>query len=60
MSATEIEGAEVERILRDPAASHWLKSALESAIKRDPADALNDALLLAGILEERLREILEL
>jgi hypothetical protein len=49
-----------EAILADPAASEWIKDALQSALGRDPVDALNDALLLAAALEERLRAVLEL
>ena len=51
---------EAEEILGDPAASSWLKDALKSALERDPVDALNDALALAGTLEARLRTVLEL
>jgi hypothetical protein len=47
-------------ILADPQASEWLKSALKSAAARDPIDALNDALVLAATLEERLRSELDL
>jgi hypothetical protein len=47
--------ASVQRILTDPTSSDWIKSALHAALQRDPVNALNDALLLAGILEERLR-----
>jgi hypothetical protein len=50
----------LEDILSDPAASEWLKSALRSALGRDPADALNDALVLAATLEDRLRAVLGL
>ena len=49
-----------EEILDDPSVSDWLKAALRSALERDPVDALNDALLLAATLEERLRTVLEL
>jgi hypothetical protein len=42
-------------LLEDPATSTWLKSMLQWAMERDPVDALNDALALAEILEERLR-----
>jgi hypothetical protein len=49
----------VERILADPAASHWLKAALLAALERDPVDAANDAEALAQALEERAAEILE-
>ena len=47
-------------ILSDPAVSEWLKSALQAAVTRDPLDALNDALLLAATLEDRLRSELGL
>ena len=47
-------------IIADPETSEWLKSALQSAAQRDPIDALNDALVLAATLEERLRRELDL
>jgi len=49
-----------QEILADPRASNWLKSALKSAAERDPIVALNDALLLAATLEDRLRSELDL
>jgi hypothetical protein len=49
-----------DEILADPETSAWLKSALQSAANRDPIDALNDALVLAATLEERLRRELDL
>ena len=49
-----------EMALSHASTSRWLKNALREALERDPADALNDALALAGILEDRLRRILEL
>ncbi len=49
-----------QEILADPAASEWLKVALKGAIERDPVDALNDALVLAATLEDRLRRELDL
>jgi hypothetical protein len=49
-----------QEILADPAASQWLKVALQGAIERDPVDALNDALVLAATLEDRLRRELDL
>ena len=49
-----------QEILADPAASEWLKSALKSAVDRDPVDALNDALVLAATLEDRLRSEFDL
>jgi len=48
-----------DQVFRDESASEWLKSALQGALDRDPVDALNDALLLASVLEERLREELQ-
>ena len=57
MPTPDIEG---EEILEDPSASDWLKGALRSALERDPVDALNDALVLAATLEERLRAALDL
>jgi hypothetical protein len=50
----------VEEVMADPCSSAWLKTGLSAALERDPVDALNDALALAGILEERLRTLLEL
>lgn len=46
----------IEEVFNDPAASTWLREALRTALERDPADALNDALALADILDTRLRE----
>ena len=60
MSAVAEAMPEIRRILEDPAVSNWLKAALAEAIERDPVDALNDALLLAQTLDERLREALGL
>jgi hypothetical protein len=57
---TPLAESRVEELLADPAASHWLKQALQTSLKRDPVDALNDSLALAGILEERLRRAFEL
>lgn len=42
-------------ILADQAVSAWLRSALQTALKRDPVDALNDALALAAALDTHLR-----
>jgi hypothetical protein len=50
----------VEEIMADQSASDWLKTALSAALERDPVDALNDTLALAGILEDRLRNVLDL
>lgn len=50
----------VAEILADQAASAWLKESLESALTRDPVDALNDALMLASVLETQLRAVFDL
>jgi hypothetical protein len=51
------EVLEARAVLADPATSYWLKSAIEAAIARDPVDALNDALVLAAVLDGRLRDV---
>jgi len=60
MSAAAETMPAIQEILEDPAVSDWLKAALAEAIARDPVDALNDALLLAQTLDDRMREILGL
>ena len=50
----------IEEVMADQSASEWLKTALRAALERDPVDALNDSLALAGILEDRLRNVLDL
>jgi hypothetical protein len=48
----------IDEVLADPAASSWLKTALRSALCRDPVDAAHDAEILALVLEERCDQIL--
>ena len=48
----------IEEVLRDPSASFWLKAALRSALGRDPVDAVNDAEVLAALLDRRCRSML--
>ena len=50
----------IEAVIEDPASSYWLKASIQTAIQRDAVDALNDALLLAAILDQRLRNVMEL
>lgn len=57
---TETSDAAIDEVLTDAATSEWLKSALRDALCRDPVDALNDALVLAALLEAHLREVLDL
>lgn len=54
------EVVDAQTVLADPAASYWLKSAIEAALARDPVDALNDALVLAAVLDDHLRTELDL
>lgn len=49
----------IEAVLRGSSYSWWLKTALETGLKRDPVDAANDAYFLANILKEHCRAILE-
>ena len=49
----------IENVLRDPAASFWLKAALRTALERDPVDAANDAEMLLRLLDARLNALLE-
>lgn len=48
----------IDEVLADPAASSWLKTALRSALSRDPVDAAHDAEILARLLAERCDQIL--
>lgn len=48
----------IRALLEDPAASSWLKRALEGALCRDPVDAVNDAEVLAALLVERADQAL--
>lgn len=57
---TAIADPGAEEILSDPSASTWLKNSLKDALERDPLVALNDALVLAGVLEERVRQVFDL
>ena len=49
----------IDEVLADPAASFWLKTALRSALSRDPVDAANDSEIMARLLDRRCREILD-
>jgi hypothetical protein len=54
-----VKTPKVEAIAADPAVSYWLKSALCSALDRDPVDAWADAARLAEALRERCDAILQ-
>ena len=48
----------IDEVLEDPSASLWLKTALRSALCRDPVDAAHDSEILARLLAERCDHIL--
>ena len=48
----------IDEVLADPAASLWLKTALRSALRRDPVDAAHDSEILAQLLGQRCDAIL--
>ena len=41
-----------EQVLKDPAASHWLKDCLKTSEKRDKTDLLNDLEILNQIVTD--------
>jgi hypothetical protein len=47
-------------IMQDPSTSFWFKVTLESALKRDPVDAANDAEVMAKLLSARCAKILDM
>ncbi|MCC7464506.1 MAG: hypothetical protein IT480_18835 [Gammaproteobacteria bacterium] len=49
-----------DAVLEDPSSSFWLKASIRTALERDPVDALNDAIVLASLLEGHLREVFAL
>jgi len=49
----------IEHVLVDPATHFWLRAALQSALTKDPADALHDARTLYLLLKERWDAIVE-
>ncbi len=48
----------LEDVLRNPAASRWLRVSIQSALDRDPVDVASDARLLATLLEARADRVL--
>jgi len=53
MTLDEYDRLITQPVLDDPAASFWLKRAITEAVRRDPADAANDAEFLAKLLSKR-------
>jgi hypothetical protein len=48
---------EIVALLANPATSYWLKSAIGSALERDPFDAERDAIMLASLLTRHVDAI---
>jgi len=48
---------ELQEVLADSSTSPWLRDALNSAMPRDPVDALNDAEYLSNVLMRRCNAI---
>jgi hypothetical protein len=48
----------IDEVLADPAVSFWLKTALRSALCRDPVDAARDSEILAQLLGQRCDALL--
>ncbi len=48
----------VDDILRDPSSSWWLKTAVATALDRDPVDAANEAEVLSRCLGARALQLL--
>lgn len=42
----------VKEVMEHPAVSYWLKATLDTALQRDPVDALADAEFLVAILRK--------
>jgi len=57
-NAGAIDLPSIDQVLADPAASLWLKTALRSALCRDPVDAAHDSEILAQLLGQRCDRIL--
>jgi hypothetical protein len=46
-----------KRVMADPSTHYWVKEQYIAALERDPVDALNNAKLLAAMLQDRLDAI---
>jgi hypothetical protein len=49
----------IEQILENPSVSNWLKTALVSALDRDPEDVAHDARLLSLVLSANAENVLK-
>jgi hypothetical protein len=53
-----VDRPSIDEVLADPAASFLLKTALRSALCRDPVDAAHDSEILAQLLGQRCDALL--
>jgi hypothetical protein len=58
ISAAGLTTPTPEEVLADPAASNWLKTALQAALRRDPVDAANEAEVLSRVLAVHAEKVL--
>ena len=49
---------EIDDVFQDPESSRWLRTALRTALSRDPVEAAADAARLVKVLEQRLSDAL--
>lgn len=44
---------EIEKVMKNPATSYWLRNTLSTALKRDPVKLASEAEVLAALLGKR-------
>ena len=49
----------IAEVFEDPSTHFWLRAALETALTKDPVDAINDAKVLFLLLKERWEALRE-
>ena len=58
VSQDSLSREDIQSVMTDTTASNWLKQSLESAMRCDPVDAVNDAEVLHALLSKRCNEAL--
>jgi hypothetical protein len=53
----EMQKIRIADVLSDPSVSYWLKDQYRNLLDRDPADAVNDAQLLAAMMLTRFHDL---
>jgi hypothetical protein len=49
----------VKEVMENPACSYWLKASLDTAMNRDPLDAIADAEFLVAVLRKEYQPMLD-